>query len=171
MSPRTQGQPCSEPQERLGPRTGKPSGNQTVLEDRLRAAEDAKSRPSSGSTLSEQESSERLGAVPQVLLLRRSCDWAPSVLVKSPFPGEGLTWGLGQGPIPVPFSRGRRRAGPHCNYTAARSPPRGHADGGDCSCVSWTDIYRSNYSGVKEAVRIKGKNDELQVQFDVRSLD
>ena len=88
MSPRTQGQPCSEPQERLGPRTGKPSGNQTVLEDRLRAAEDAKSRPSSGSTLSEQESSERLGAVPQVLLLRRSCDWAPSVLVKSPFPGR-----------------------------------------------------------------------------------
>lgn len=37
--------------------------------------------------------------------------------------------------------------------------------------MSWTDIYRSNYSGVKEAVRIKGKNDELQVQFDVRSLD
>lgn len=91
--------------------------------------------------------------------------------VKSPFPGEGLTLGLGQGPIPAPFSRGQRRAGPHCNYTAARSPPRGHADGGDCLCVSWTDIYRCNYNGVKEAVRIKGKNDELRVQFDVRSLD
>lgn len=37
--------------------------------------------------------------------------------------------------------------------------------------MSWTDIYRCSYGGVKEAVRIKGKNDELQVQFEVRSLD
>ena len=97
MSPRTQGQPCSEPQERLGPRTGKPSGNQTVLKDRLRPAEDAKNHPRSGSTLSEHESSERLGAVPQALVLLRSFDWAPSVLGQVSIPRGGSHIGPGSG--------------------------------------------------------------------------
>lgn len=79
------------------------SGNQTVLEDRLQPAEMPRNHPTAQCPCSVNESSERLGAVPQVLVLLEPLTGPHLSYGKSPLPG-GSHIGPGSGPIPAPFS-------------------------------------------------------------------